>query len=357
MINAKGVMLILVMVLAVFLVGCLDYKAYDAGKDTPVNDASLVDEIAAIERELSTTPTAAAVGENNAEEIVAEAEELSDEVKEDVEQEVVLPDLGEETEEIIVEEDLDTIAVKENELVRLKVKVSDPDKDIVTYTYSNPLNKDGEWQTNYGDAGEYIVTITASDGRLTTEKRVKLMVERVNVAPVIESLLDLSVREGETIAFEPKVSDPNKDEVTVTVSEPLKSGNWKTDHTSAGEYQIRVSATDGELATEQFFTLLVEDVNVLPEISELPETISVKEGETVTIKPTVTDLDEDPITVTISEPVGNDGVWDTSYTDHGTYLITVTISDGKDKVVKKVNVQVTDVNQPPMIEDVVVERS
>lgn len=342
MMNAKSVMLIIMVVLAVFLGGCLDYKAYDAGKDSPVDDASLVDEIAAIERELNASPTAAAA-----------VEELSDEV----EQEVVLPEWGEELQEVVVEEDLDTITVKENELVRLNVKVSDPDQDMVTYTYSNPLSKDGEWQTNYGDAGEYIVTITASDGRLTTEKKVKLAVERVNVPPIIGKLHDLSVREGETITFESKVSDPNKDEVTITVSEPLKSGNWETDHTSAGEYQIRVVATDGELETEQFFTLLVEDVNVLPELADLPETISVKEGETITIKPTVTDLDDDPITITISDPVGNDGVWETGYTDHGTYLVTVTISDGKDKVVRKVNVQVTDVNQPPVFEDVSVESS
>ncbi len=339
----------LMMLIVIFLAGCLDYKAYDANKEAAVDDASLVDEIAAIERELNASPTAAVV-EETAEEVV---EELSDEV----EQEVVLPELGEETEELVVEENLDTISVKENELVRLKVKVTDPDKDVVTYTYSKPLSNDGEWQTNYGDAGEYIVTITASDGRLTTEKKVKLAVERVNVAPVIEPIPDLSAREGETIIFEPKVSDHNKDEVTVTVSEPLKSGNWETDHTSAGEYQIRVVATDGELETEQLFTLLVEDVNVLPEITDLPETISVKEGESIIIKPTVTDLDDDSITVTISDPVGNDGVWDTGYTDHGTYLVTVTISDGKDKVVRKVNVQVTDVNQPPVFEDVSVERS
>lgn len=353
MIKTKSaVMYTLMMLIVIFLAGCLDYKAYDAGKEVQVDDASLVDEIAAIERELNASPTAAVV-EETPEEVLQKVEELSDEV----EQEVVLPELGEELQEVVVEEDLDTIAVKENELVRLNVKVSDPDKDVVTYTYSNPLNKEGEWQTNYGDAGEYIVTITASDGRLTTEKKVKLAVERVNVAPVIGPVHDLSAREGETITFEPQVSDPNKDEVTVTVSEPLKSGNWETDHTSAGEYQIRVVATDGELETEQFFTLLVEDVNVLPEITDLPETVSVKEGETVNIKPTVTDLDEDQITVTISDPVGNDGVWETSYTDHGTYLVTVTVSDGKDKVLRKVNVQVTDVNQPPMIEDVVVERS
>lgn len=341
MTKVKGVMYTIVIVLAVFLAGCLDYKAYDIEKQ---DDASLIDEIAAIEQGLSAEPTGA---------VVEEVQDLSEEV----EQEIVLPELGEETEEVVAEDDLDVITVKENELVRLNVRITDPDKDIITYTYSKPLNKDGEWKTNYGDAGEYIVTITASDGTLITEKKVKLIVERVNVPPIIETLHDINVREGQTIAFEPVVSDPNNDQVKVMVSEPLTNGAWETDHTSAGEYQIRVVANDGELEAEQAFTLLVEDVNVLPDVSDVPAALTVQEGETVRISPTTTDLDDDPITITISEPIGNDGVWETQYTDHGAYVITVTISDGKDKIVKKVNVQVNDVNQPPVIEDVYVERS
>ena len=341
MAKVKGVMCTIIIVIAVFLAGCLDYKAYDIETQ---EDASLIDEIAAIEEGLTAEPTGAVV------------EEVPT-VPEDVEEEVILPELGEETEDLVAEDDLDVITIKENELVRLNVRVTDPDKDVVTYTYSRPLNTNGEWKTNYGDAGEYIVTITASDGTLTTEKKVKLMVERVNVAPMIEVLQDITVREGETVVFEPVVSDPNNDAVTVTVSEPLTSGNWNTDHTSAGEYQIRVVATDGELETEQVLTLLVEDVNVLPEVSDVPATITVQEGDTVTLTPTATDIDDDPITITISDPIGNDGVWETEYTDHGTYVVTVTITDGKDKIVKKVNVQVTDVNQPPMIEDVYVESS
>ena len=341
MAKVKGVMCTIIIVIAVFLAGCLDYKAYDIETQ---EDASLIDEIAAIEEGLTAEPTGAVV------------EEVPT-VPEDVEEEVILPELGEETEDLVAEDDLDVITIKENELIRLNVRVTDPDKDVVTYTYSRPLNTNGEWKTNYGDAGEYIVTITASDGTLTTEKKVKLMVERVNVAPMIEVLQDITVREGETVVFEPVVSDPNNDAVTVTVSEPLTSGNWNTDHTSAGEYQIRVVATDGELETEQVLTLLVEDVNVLPEVSDVPATITVQEGDTVTLTPTATDIDDDPITITISDPIGNDGVWETEYTDHGTYVVTVTITDGKDKIVKKVNVQVTDVNQPPMIEDVYVESS
>jgi hypothetical protein len=338
-----------ILVMFVFLVGCLDYKAYEVPQDENVGeDLSLIDEIAEIEEQL------------NMEEEVIE-EELSEEevevLPEDVEEEIVLPDLTEEVEEVdVFEEDLDTISVKENEIVKLNVKVSDPDQDTVTYAFTKPLNKQGEWKTNYGDAGEYVVTLTATDGKLTTEKKVKIVVERVNVAPEISGVKNIAVIEGETVTFEPKVSDPNGDAVSVTVSEPLKSGTFVTDHTSAGEYSIIVVASDGELDTEKSFTLSISDVNELPVISDL-EDVNVNEGEVVELKPTVSDLDEDKITLTISDPVGNDGVWETGFTEHGVYVITVTADDGKDKVTKKVTVTVEDVNMPPEITDISLDLS
>jgi len=215
-----------VLVMFVFLVGCLDYKAYDVpADDVTEEDLSLIDEIANIEEQL------------NLEEELAEEDLLLEEVEEDI----VLPDLTEDVEEVdVYESDLEVINVKENELVKLNVQVSDPDKDVVTYAFTKPLNKQGEWQTNYGDAGEYVVTLTATDGKLTTEKKVKIIVERVNVPPTITGVKDITVSEGEQINFEPKVADPNGDAVSVSISEPLKSGTFVTDHTSAGEYDIKV---------------------------------------------------------------------------------------------------------------------
>jgi hypothetical protein len=326
---------VVVLVMFVFLVGCLDYKAYDIPADeVAVEDLSLIDEIAQIEDELN-----------------LEEEAMEEEIN-NVEEEIILPELTEESETVeLYETDVDAIYVKENDLVNLNVKVTDPDKDVVTHTFSKPLNKEGEWKTNYGDAGEYIITITATDGKLTTEKKVKIVVERVNVAPVVEGVKDLLVDEGDTVTFEPKVSDPNGDAVSVTISEPLKSGNLVTDHNSAGEYQIRVLASDGELETEKVFKLTINDVNELPEVTGLVD-LMVKEGEIVEVKPVVSDLDNDDLTITISEPVGSDGVWETGYTDHGEYVIVITINDGKDTVTKKVAVTVEDVNMPPEIVDV-----
>lgn len=326
----KVVVSLTVLVMFIFLVGCLDYAAYDIPQDEVVgeDEVSLIDEIAQIENEL-----------------LEQEDELPEE--EFVEEEIVLPELGEETSS----EDLQTIYVKENDLMKLNAKVTDPDNDVVTYSFSAPLNKMGEWKTNYGDAGEYLVTLSATDGKLTTEQKIKIVVERVNVAPVVTGVKDIRVNEGATVRFEPEVSDPNGDAVNVEVSEPLKSGTFVTDHTSSGEYTITVLATDGELETEKTFKLTVNDVNVLPEVTNLAD-INVKEGETVTIEPKVSDLDGDELLVTISDPVGNDGVWETSYTDHGAYVITVTINDGKDTVTKNVKVVVNDVNMPPQIVDV-----
>ena len=329
----RVVISVLIIFMLVFLVGCLDYKAYDVPKNTAgenTDEEKLLDEIAQIEEEL----------------------EAQEEEETEVESEVVLPELGEEK---TVSGDYDyLITVNENEMAKLNLKVSDPDRDNITYTFSPPLDKDGKWKTNYGDAGEYLVTLTASDGRLTNTKKIKLVVNRVNVPPVIAGVKDLFAREGDTIKLEPEVTDPNQDQVTVSITEPLRTGTFVTDHTSAGEYQINVLANDGELEAKKSFKLSVQNVNVLPKISNL-EDITIKEGEKVEIKPEVSDLDGDIVTVTIGNPVGDDGLWDTGFTDHGTYTISVTADDGKDQVTEKVKITVEDVNMPPDITDVSVD--
>ena len=338
----------------IFLVGCLDYKAYDIPQEE-VNEeeVNLIDEIAQIERELAQEEE---ITGETIEEISPpdETENHMDETDVETNMEETTPDVVEEVTPPTQEsQDASTvITVKENELIKLKVDVTDPDKDPVTYSFTKPLDKNGTWKTNYGDAGEYLVTLTANDGKLTTSKKIKLVVERVNVPPKINQVKDMFVKEGDVVVFEAKVKDPNNDPVTITISEPLKSGKFVTDHTSSGEYQIKVMATDGELASEESFKLTIKDINELPVFSNLPAEITVKEGETIEIKPTITDLDEDPITLTISEPVGDDGLWKTDYTNHGDYKITVIANDGKNKVTKIVKVVIQDVNKPPEIVDI-----
>ena len=331
----------LLLVIAIVVVGCVDYKAYEEPAAQPVaSDTDLVDEIAQIERELAEE----AANPTNTESM--EQPEVTEvPVEEPAVEEEIVADLAEPTPGVI------DVRVKENELLRLNTLITDPDGDPVTATFTQPVNNQGEWKTNYGDAGEYLVTLTATDGKLTTAQKIRVIVERVNVAPAISNVRDLSVLEGQVVNFEPTVTDANGDALTVTVSEPLKSGSFVTDHTSAGKYTVKVTASDGEMESVETFTLTIGDVNVKPEIVGVTDLV-VSEGEEVRISPEVTDLDGDVTQVTISEPVGNDGVWMPTYKDHGEYFVTVTADDGKDRVTKRIRLLVEDVNKAPEIVDV-----
>jgi len=331
----KSVVCLIVIILFMFLVGCVDYKAYDIPEKTVADEINLIDEIAQIENDIAVSekeisPEELAVNEEVLPEI-SEADKI-------IEENAVTSSMK--------EKETYVIDVKENEPVILQVDATDPDNDPITYTFSKPLDSTGKWQTNYGDAGEYLVTLAANDGKLTTEQKVKIVVERVNIPPTISALNDINVKEGETVEFTPKVTDPNHDPVNVEISAPLSDGVFNTDHTSAGEYKITVTASDGELTSEEAFKLIVQDVNVPPELAGLKDLV-VNEGDVVQIRPEVSDLDGDNVQVTISNPVGDEGIWQTTYIDHGEYVITVRADDGKDVVTKTISLTVNDVNMPP----------
>ncbi len=372
-----------ILLIAFVIVGCVDYKAYDVPKTKDAkSDASLVQEIAKVEQEVKATnktnnkvtdnsTTLSAPLKNDTKPVLSTADNKNAKVenkvetkKAEVKDEKILPDLQnvkeepvQKTAELSLDGNESVIRVKENEIVKLKVNVTDPDKDPVTFTFGKPLDKNGEWKTNYGDAGEYVATLSANDGKLTTLQKVKIVVQRVNMPPVISNLTDLHIKEGDLVKIDPKVADPNNDPITLKISTPLEDGKWQTDHTSAGEYVIKLKASDGELSTEKTLKLTVENVNVPPSIDNVPKEIHVKEGEKVTLKPKVTDLDGDDVKVSISNPVGDKGVWQTTYTDHGDYNVIVTADDGKDVSKKEVHVIVDDVNAPPIIKDIIVEKS
>lgn len=56
------------------------------------------------------------------------------------------------------------IIANETDLITVTVSTSDANGDVITIYYGSPLNESGQWQTEEGDRGIYIVTITASDG-------------------------------------------------------------------------------------------------------------------------------------------------------------------------------------------------
>ena len=105
------------------------------------------------------------------------------------------------------------ITVNETELVSLKPRAWDEDADELSYSFTEPLDEDGKWQTGYGDAGDYKVIVTVSDGQLDTSEDILLAVKKKNIGPTIDSFFpeesELVMDEAEGMDFSVEASDLN----------------------------------------------------------------------------------------------------------------------------------------------------
>ena len=338
--------------------------------------------------------------------------------------------------------DVPTIVVDETELVNLEVSAIDEDGDPVYFSFGEPLNEFGQWQTTYGDNGTYNVEVKVSDGTSVTTQEVLIIVNKVNWPPRISPIDDVVVNEGDTLLFEPEVIDEEGDELTITISDPIgDDGEWKIGYEDEGEYDIIVTASDDEHTVSQEFTLTVNDVNRAPELINYytEEDFSINEGERIdlsisaldpdgdsikylwtvdgkevselneyTYKPNfdssgmheikasasdgykkttaiwnaevfnvnrapefriveeitmnesdflklefeTIDPDGDEVSYTISDPVGDDGEWQTGFEDAGVYFIEISVSDGDLTVTKTITLIVDEVDRAPYFEKI-----
>lgn len=156
--------------------------------------------------------------------------------------------------------------VTEGEEVRIRATAEDPDGDTVTIRYGTPFDAAGRWTPARGDAGTYRVPVTASDGTDTVEQIVEVIVQPANRPPVIEVDDRIVVSETETVDFNElaRITDPDGDEVTVTYSGWMTGPVRETDFGDAGEYDVTITADDGELTSEVAVRVVVERTNRPP---------------------------------------------------------------------------------------------
>ncbi len=260
--------------------------------------------------------------------------------------------------EMVSEKDVAyTITVTEGDLVKLDLKAVDPDGDPITYTFTEPLNAQGRWQTKIGDEGRYLVTVTASDGKLSTSEDVLIIVKRANRPPVIECPDTVTVKEGETVNLDCNIYDEEGDNIIVSYGGWMTSSTKKTTFDDAGEYTVIVRASDGHGQTTKEVKVVVEDVNRPPVIEPI-ENITVMETNFVSVSPKVSDPDGDDVVVSFSKPLDENGEWQTEDGDAGTYEVTVTASDGQAVSKQKFTITVTQINTAPVlkpIDDITVE--
>ncbi|MDP6648002.1 MAG: Ig-like domain-containing protein [Candidatus Woesearchaeota archaeon] len=351
MINFKTKSLIVLLVLSIFLLSSCEVYQTLYGNTTQGPD----------------------VQDNGDEETVDDdedsEEDMEEETEEDVEEEV---SDEEETEEeptiIVVDEEKENpivLVVQETDLISLIPKAEDPDRDDLTFTFTSPISDAGEWQTIYGDSGEYTITVTVSDGELATTRDVLIIVNKKEESPTIDSAWPIEsglvIDETESIDFSVVASDLNNDPLSYSWKlDGLDVGDdaeytYQTTYDDAGTHTVKIDVSDGLSSASKIWSVEVRNVNRRPVLEDLDH-IEVKETDLVIITALATDDDEDPVTYEIDdgrfEQEDNVFRWQTDYDSAGTYEVTVTASDGQDESSQTFTVAVENQNRPPVITDV-----
>ena len=273
------------------------------------------------------------------------------------------------------------LTVQEGEMVTLNVPSHDLDGDTITYSFEVPFNEQGEWQTEYEDSGRYTFTVGASDGQLTAEEEVDIIVIDVDRAPQLEAPLHVDVREGEQLVIPVTLIDPDEDDITIAFQN-LPEGvefdeenqtlywtpSYDTIHRRGGfvsnvlntlrlehffltENTVKfvMTACGKELCTSQQVDVTVQNVNRAPEFITLDD-VTLTEDEEIKVEAHAIDSDGDKVRYYFTSPLSiRDGKWKTDINDEGIYTTYVTATDGVDGTTQPVQITVKKKNREPSL--------
>ena len=201
---------------------------------------------------------------------------------------------------------LTTLTVKETETVKVRLSLYDPDNDSISLTYTPPLDKNGEWKTDYGDAGNYKAKVMVSDGKDTVEEDLLIVVEKKEEKPFIEGFSPQEssavLNEGESLSFSLTAKDIDKDVLRYSWDldgQPVGSENtfvYSPGFNGNGLHALNVQVTDGKTTLSKGWLIKVENTD-RPAVFTPIQNISLFEGQKVTIAFDVSDPDGDHVIV------------------------------------------------------------
>ena len=253
------------------------------------------------------------------------------------------------------------------------VLVSDPDGDPVTSLTGGPLPAgatftpnglltSGEfaWTPTVGQQGTYTVTFTAESGSPTraTSATTELQIGPQDLPPVVTGPGTVNGRANHLITFTATCSDPDGEAITLfnlagAQNTPLPAGavwttnagntsgtlTWTPTQAQVGTVSLRYKARDAEpfpleTGPEQYTTKVVVAADRAPVVTA-PASVSVNEGDPLSVNVTASDPDGDtiasltasglPFGATFVAGAGNSTgtlSWTPTYAQAGSYTVT-----------------------------------
>ena len=220
------------------------------------------------------------------------------------------------------------------------------------------------WQTTFDDAGSHPVVISVTDGDATVTQEFELTVANKNRPPEFLSEAVSEIRESERFEYTIDVIDEDGQPLELSFpqlpEQIQRDGNtlsWQTDFESAGDYPVRIIASDGESQTEQAFTLQVTNANHKPAFTSKPPTRAIEAIE-YRYAPKATDQDGEALTFTLQQaPDGmrvanNTVLWRPRFGQSGEHDVVLAVSDGIDTVTQSFTVKASKTNREPVLMEI-----
>lgn len=245
------------------------------------------------------------------------------------------------------------ITVKEAQTTDLKTLVSDPDGDPLKYVFEEPFDSNGKWATSYDDAGDYITTVQASDGKFTEEFRVGVTVLNTKRPLQIKNSVSTEVGFCENQILKYWVDVDAEDGVSYRWrldDNPLgeeRAGEYQFDYDSAGKHEIKVIINDGFEEVTKSWQIEVCNVNRKPNVKIKPFT--VHEGDEIVMELPEKDDDNDLLSYTFPAPFDDKGTWQTDFEDGGNYNLKIKVSDSALEVEETIKITVLETDRAPSL--------
>ncbi|MEM9158679.1 MAG: putative Ig domain-containing protein [Verrucomicrobiota bacterium] len=217
------------------------------------------------------------------------------------------------------------------------------------------------WTPTGDDQSSTEFTVRAYDERGGFDTQTwTVEVDGGNRAPVIVSIGDLLVGEGNLIEAPIAANDADGDEIIFTfndlpagaVFDPASGSlRWQPSFDAAGVYEIGVIASDGLASSVSTFTITVFNVNQAPVLKKPVDRI-LSEGDSLFIGFSASDADGDALSYRAEGlPAGAElnpltGVlsWTAGYDQNGSYEVEVFASDGMSESSESFTLEVLNVN-------------
>jgi beta propeller repeat protein/parallel beta-helix repeat protein len=231
---------------------------------------------------------------------------------------------------------------------------------------SSANTSDGKATANFTSDEAGVTTISAAVD--TEEVETTVNVTENNHPPVLATINDQNIAEGETLHLVLDATDPDGDSLTYSISsQPPESSfdtstgtfTWTPRYEQSGSYTVTFTVSDGDLSTSQTITITVENTNRAPEMQTIGDK-SVYEGQTIEFEVEATDPDGQPLTYSLDMlPPGASfdtatGIftWTPTYQQSGPNLLTFTVTDGELSDSETIHLDVVNVNMAPVLNPV-----